>query len=372
MRRLLGGVGLAACTLWMTGCCDEVCNAIDDLKVWIAQNYASCCQDDPGNWSTCLGVMRGDYNEMYRMLVAANIACRNGDEILMRQILRDFYERLLGSQGGAGYGMIDGPLLSGSDIRNTFAAVDLGAMVNISATTGSASNSLVGIDTVYVDTDLYLSAAAGPAAGIKKAQAGDEPLLALGGPQASYLQTSYSFAGGSLAVQVGGVSQTHLLRKGVLRYAEIPHGDSFRFVPTNFKWELTRNGEATTFALDKACPYNEVVFFDAGRGSLRMGVTVDSESRAANRLEWLGTIWVTLPFELGADGSMMIDTGGWEDARVLLPVSDTTDSVLAGLPADEPPPLPNNRDEACADVNQDGIRDGANELINLFDIRDCE
>lgn len=371
IRRICGVLGLLACSAWMTGCCDEVCDAIGDLKVWIAQNYAICCQGDPDNWSDCLGGVQDDYNAMYNMLIAANAACRNGDDTLMRQILRDFYERLLGDQN-AGYQAIEGPLQAGGDIRNTFAAIDIGAMLNVNAATGSAFSSLTSLNTMIVDSDLYLSEAAGPAASIKKAQSGNDPLIALGDPQPSYLQTTYSFTGGSLSVQVDGVTQTHSLNKGVLRYAEVPHGQTSRLVPTSFKWELSRNGTATTLTLDKACPYNEVVFLDATHGSIRVGVTIDSEAEAANRLEWLGALWVTLPFEIVPNGSMLIGTGGWEDARVVLPVSDMSEAVLVGNPAGNPPPLPNNREEACADVDGDGVRDGANELINLFTLGDCD
>lgn len=145
-------------------------------------------------------------------------------------------------------------------------------------------------------------------------------------------------------------------------------------VPSGFKWELSHGGVSTTVTLDPACPYNEVVYTDADHGIVRMGVVVDGESAVVDRLEWLGTVWVTLPFSVNRDGSIDLGTGGWVGSTSLIPLSDIAIAVLAGDGTTPPASLPNSPAEVCADADGNGIRDGADAMNWPFDYYgdDCD
>ena len=375
-RIFLGTIGLAVSSLLMAGCREEDCSALDDLKVWQGQRYEWCCQRGPSDWGGSLGETQKTYNQMYRLLFSARIAGRGGDDLMKRQMLEEFYHILVGrATHGLGYFAIDGPLLSGGDIRNVFAVLEPGDELQIRAISGPPMEALSAVPMMMVGSSAYLQAAVGPAMTIKKNVSGLDPSVVMLDAGAVSLETTYSFAGGSVGVRAGAASQTHTITKGVLRIAEIPDGNASRLVPTDFKWDLSRRGVSTTITLDKACPYNEVIYADEDYGVVRMGVIVDGASDLVDRLEWLGTVWISLPFEVNADGSLLITTGGWSGASGVLPVSNVGLSVLSRDALGGGQTLPNNLEEACADGDGNGIRDGADALINIFDILgndDCD
>ncbi len=345
---------------------------MDDMKVWIAQRYELCCQRSPDSWDSCLDDFGDDYDELYRMLIAANIACRNDNRQLMRQIVDEFYRRLFPDSSGFGYGLVDGVLQGGRETRNVFPVLDIDGEVRVSAVSAPATVLVRDIGTLSVHGTCYLPAAAGPASAIIKARNGFDPLVTVNGSGPGLPETSYSFAGGLVGVRARGVTQQHSIQKGTLRIVGLVSGPETRYVPSEFKWELDRNGEATTITLDRACPFNEVVFDDVDSGTLQMGVVIDSELEAAVRIESMGTVWISLPFVVNPDGSLLVGTDGWAGSTEVFPLSGISEAALANPPLNDPPPLPDNREEACDDVNQDGIRDGANALINLFELSECD
>ena len=342
------------------------------MKVWLAQQYAICCQQPSDDWGGCIDDMGDDYNDLYNMLIAADIACRNNNRELMRQILEEFYRRLFGDRGGQGYGLIEGDLLGGGGIQNVFPVFDIDGEVRISAVSTPSLDSVRRVATLSVHGTSYFAEAAGPASTMIKAQNGFDPLVTVNPTDSGLAESSYSFDGGVVGVRMQGVTQQHAIQKGIFRYVEIVDGPEMRCVPSEFKWELDRNGEATTVTLDKACPFNEVVFESADSGVLQMGVVIDSESEFATRIEAMGTVWITLPFIVNPDGSFLVGSDGWVGATGLFPLSEVSEGALVGPGGGNPPPPPNGRDEACADADGDGVRDGANELINLFDLSDCD
>lgn len=345
--------GVAGACLGLAGCCTAVCDAETDLKTWIALQYENCCGQDAPAWDSGLEALGDDYNELFALLMVADSACRNSNADLRREILQSFYDKLTTT---AAPGLADGTVVrDGARIANLFPALGFDESISVALRSATPTTPLAPDPANATDC---------VADSLPEARPSD----------ASPLVTRYQFApGGRVVLGAGAFNRAHTLRHGELAVAQPDDDGVARTVPVSFKLEFSGNGILTTLTLDPACPFNEVVYADAASGELRMGVRLESDSVYMDRLEWLGTLWMVLPFTIAADGSMTVSTGGLVAGPTVFPVTQQTQAVLLNDPDANPPPLPNNREETCADVNGNGIRDGADEMNNLFSAyRDCD
>lgn len=362
---------LCGTAMGFSGCCDDVCRAYDDLKADLANSYAVCCQTQTDDgWSECIQNAQDRHNQLRDSLIAAEAVCRNDNDDLMRQILEEFYQvlrgRLVDAVGPTG-------LESGQEIANTFVVLGPQDHIDCVLPTTTPITTEVSTQTMLVDNIRYPLESAGVAieAATKLSDDGAPPLTA-NEPSADYPAQIWQFdQSGTVHVLAGPYDRTLSVQNGSLKATSFSDAQQTRNVPTAFKLALAGGGITATIQLDPTCPYNELVLDAQGTGWLGMGVDLTSNSAALSRLDMLGTFWMKLPIQQLSNGELLIDTQGWTVGTEVFPIQSTTMSIVTGQ-SSAIFDLPNGRDEACADTNENGIRDGADELINNYDqFTDC-
>ena len=124
-------------------------------------------------------------------------------------------------------------------------------------------------------------------------------------------------------------------------------------------------GQTITLDLDRTCPYNVLRVDANGNGALCVALTVDSNSPALVGFIQIGsTIYFELPVQVAKDWSAIrIHADASVPGHLLTP----TDPVaLAG--ADNPSSAVNAEDP-WADTNENGLPDGADEVIYAINSR---
>lgn len=351
----------------LSGCCDDVCDAADDLKANVAAGYAICCQteSEEAGWSDCVQDANSRNQDMRDTLLAAQAACENGDNDLMEELLRDFYQILRGRIVEA-----VGPtaLRSGNPIANTYVILEPTDQISIAFTALSTISSVVKTQPMLVNGELYTAESGGVAI---EAQT----LLSVDGvaPAASILPVmnmdaqQYQFdPSGSITVLAGPFERTLGVVKGRLTITELLSGDQSKLVPTDMVLTLQGDGITTTLTLEETCPYNELVLDANGDGYLGMAVSLSSASEALTRISQLGAFWMMLPVSEDVTGQLVFDTSGWSIGTEVFPIQPATMAIALGQTGNAGS-LPNGRDESCADADGNGIRDGADEIINIYD-----
>ncbi len=371
MKKPLFSTLCAGICLGLAGCCDDVCDAYGDLKVDIANNYAVCCQtgtDD--DWNECIQDAQERHNELRDTLIAAEAACRNNQNDLAEELLRDFYELLRGRITEA-----VGPvaLRSGNAIVNTFVILEPTDLIDFAMTAEFSTSSIQKIQPFLVDGVRYSAESAGIAieAATLYSDDGNPPVSSIE-PFTEATANLYRFhSSGQISVSTDPYDRTLSVIKGDLTITDYSADGVTRLVPTNFAMILQGDGMTVTLTLDQTSPYNELVLDDTGNGYLGLTVSLNSQSQGLNRLNNLGSFWMILPASQNTQGDLTFNTNGWTIGTDIFPLQPATLAVTTGQTG-ELPSLPNGREESCADVDGNGIRDGADELINNYDnLTDC-
>lgn len=352
----------AGAAISMTGCCDQVCDALDDLNAHIAFAYAGCCQVGGDGWGQCVQNAVTQTNQLRLILIQAEAACRSGQDELVEELIRDFYQIL---RGRLVEGIGPTALRSDGAIVNTYKVLDPTDTVSITMSATPIGAAQASIQTVSVAGITYLSTASGTAIEAHGQIHPSEPLPAavaqpmpVGGVTVDHL----AFSGGQLEVQTGIVQATLAVRAGTLSVVEIDDNEP-RLVPTAFSLDLDGPLAKARVQLDPSCPYNGLFIDQNGQGSLRVAVTFQSPVEALSRFVNLGSFWMVLPVEQQPDGSLNFDTDGPASGTTIFPVQDSTLAILLGNV--DPAGVPNGQEKACADSDNNDIRDGADELINI-------
>ncbi len=353
---------------------DEICQAERDLWANIANGYGLCCQESPDDRSWGDRVQSAHVrNERLRWLIS--VARMPGMEkqigIEKGESLRAFYDLLHGRLVEA-----IGPTGNkpGNSIANTFAILEPTDLISVALSAVLTDTNPAKAQPMLVNGDLYSSESAGVAI---EAQT----LMSVDGsaPSASILPVintvadQYQFdSTGSLSVLTGPYEWTLGVAKGRLTVTELLSGDLSKLVPTDMVLTLQGDGITATLTLDETCPYNELVLDVNGDGYLGMAVSLSSESDALARVSQLGSFWMVLPVSQDAAGGLVFDTAGWSIGTEIFPIQPATMAIVMGETGASND-LPNGRDESCADADGNDIRDGADEILNLYDnLSDCD
>lgn len=366
-------VALIATTLVaLSGCCDGVCDAYDDLKADIANNYEVCCQTTTGDdWSSCIQDAYARHTQLRDTLLAAETACRNDDNDLMREILEDFYNilrpRLVEAIGPTG-------LNRGSPIANTFIIFKPSDQVDLILPTAPSTTTLLSMQTMRVNEIRYPLSSAGIAIEAEtKLSTDGTPPLTVNEPQDTYIADIYQFdQSGAVHVLAGSYDRTLTVSKGSLTVVDLSDAQGARLVPTAMKLVLSGDGISATLALDPTCPYNELSLNANGHGWLGVGVDLTSNSQALHRLDMLGTFWMHLPVRQLSNNSLIFDTDGWAVGTSVFPLQPATIAIATGQ-SHALNDLPDGQAEVCVDTNGNSTRDGADAIINNYDqYTDCD
>jgi hypothetical protein len=133
---------------------------------------------------------------------------------------------------------------------------------------------------------------------------------------------------------------------------------------TAFDGSAVAMGQEIVFALDPAFEFSEIKVDGAGNGRLGVVVKVTSPSRAlAGFVEIGGTFYLSLPIEVSGD---------WSEARIRLDRTISGDQFMPTMAAvlegaDGDMGLAKIADRPCMDQNANGVLDGAEEQIRVFE-----
>lgn len=362
---------IAGTSLLLGGCCDEVCDALDDMNAHIAFQYAACCQAGGDTWGTCVTNAAGQTNQLRAILIQAETACRNGQRDLARQLLREFYQLLRGQ-----ITEVIGPgqqVPRGDSIFNTYKAMHPDELIAIDLTGTPTGTTTISVPTMSVGGVSYLNAASGPAVqAFIMLNPSDPAPIAVAEPEpvGGRVVSHYAISAGTIGVDLGVVDETMTIDGGTASFVSI--GSDGRMVPTAFSLDLQNSTMKLGIRLDPSCPYNGLWLDANGEGHFRAAVSFQTSREELFRLVHLGPFWMEVPVSKSAStGVLTFSTGGLVSGTAVFPVQESTLSVLQGQAGTAG--LPNGQAESCADADNNGIRDGADELININNMHasDC-
>ena len=360
---------VAGTSLLLGGCCEEVCDALNDLNAHIAFQYAACCQAGGDTWGTCVTNAASQTNQLRAILVQAETACRNGQRDLARQLLREFYQLLRGQIAVA----IGPSQLRDGSIRNTYRVLHPDELISIQLAATPIGTTTTSVPTMSVDGVSYLSAASGPAvqAFIMLNPSGAVPVaVAEPEPVGGRVVSHFAISTGAIRVDLGLVDETMTIDGGTASFVSI--GSDGRVVPTAFSLDLQNAGMKLGVRLEPSCPHNGLWLDENGEGHFRAAVSFQTSSEALFRLNELGPFWMEVPVSRdAATGVLTFSTGGLVSGTMVFPVQESTMSIVLGQVGTLT--VPNGQAESCADADNNGIRDGADELININNMHasDC-
>ncbi len=351
---------------------DEICQTERDLLANVANGYGLCCQElfDDRAWGDCVQSANMRNKRLHGLISIANkpemekrIGIKKGES------LRAFYDLLRGRLVEA-----IGPtvLRSGNPIANTFVILEPTDQISVSMSAALTGTNPVKTQPMLVNGELYSAESGGVAIEAQTLMSADGSV-----PSASMLPVINTIAeqyqfdqSGSIEVLTGPYDQTLSVMKGRLTITELVAEGQSKLVPTDMVLILQGGGIDVTLTLDETCPYNELVLDANGDGYLGMAVSLNSASSVLARVSQLGSFWMVLPVSQDAFGGLVFDTAGWSIGTEVFPIQPATMAIVMGQTGASNG-LPNGREESCADTDGNGIRDGADEIINIYDTYDA-
>ena len=199
---------------------------------------------------------------------------------------------------------------------------------------------------------------------------GGQPIGVILGPDASQALTSCTYSiNGSVPLEAKFGEELAGTLSGSVSLAVLDvGGQAMAALPTDANLSATFQGQTVKFTLEKSSPFNSLRANVQGEGTLGLVMKVDSKSPMLAASMYMGqTMYFEVPVTVAPDWqSFTVAVASTRSGRLLTPVDD--DVLLAADGRFEP----RVTNTPCADDNNNGIRDGAEEQINAIDSQlDC-
>lgn len=322
MMCLMASLLFGGCASFTPSCCERnTCENLRVVETAIASGYAACCKKDGDARVECLSAVGEDVQSLLGLILAAQIACQNEEDAVARDIIRDLKDTLKTLTGRPAIQVIS---KVGERVENSVVLFGRNDWMSLSATllpeTGEASP-----DTIESCEFHFASAT---------------PLrIRFGQDIAGTIDGTVSLA----RLEASGETQ-----KGR---------------PTGVDVRVRMLGQTVTLTLDKSSPFNSLETNQQGVGALSLALTVDSESSGLASSVYMGeTYYFCIPVTVAADfssvrfelTSAMAGNLYTPSSEASLNAADESSSVAIG-------------GDPCADLDSNGIRDGADEVIRAIE-----
>jgi hypothetical protein len=343
-------------------CCQrQACENLRFLYGHIAGGYAACCQKPAEQQESCFDSLNSKVSETQSLILQAKMACDSGNNDLVRDSIKKIRDLWVPkivqlSSGAVVNQMVAFGHQDWLQIDTTMPQVDQGC--------SSTTLALVGGQLVNPEATgnaAELSRSSTPGVG------GAEPVLVFPANAAqSYTTCTYRMpAGASFNARFGEVYNGIALSGtvSVAQTAPFPTAGSAQVgVPTQTSMVVSYLGQKLSLDLDKTSPFNHLTVNAGGEGTLGVALTLESSSPALIGMVQVGsTIYFALPVAVAPDwSSLRILAGPGTPGSTITP---TDPIILAGADTTFAAIVPSSR---CADDNNNGIRDGAEEVINAI------
>ena len=357
---LLGG-----CTVAPQSCCEQhTCENLRVLKTSIAAGYARCCQQEGPTRAECLNKVGNSTQSILALILQAQIACQSGDAELARDILRAIKEALRIIAGATAFQSID---KVDGQVENSVALMGKRDWISLSATLPRGDGSACKSETVAVVGTMTVNAeAAGTTTELLDAGAGI-PTAALVIPaEAANALVSCEFAfpiDTPTTIRFGQTLTATV--NGTLNLAPLPAQQGVTSaLPTGVDLRIRCLGQTVTATLDQTSPFNRLEVDAEGVGYLGLALRLDSKSSGLSGSVYVGeTFYVRFPVSVGANwSSIRFNLSEQMQGALYTPTSART---LAAADGESHVAIGG---DPCADIDGNGIRDGADEVLRAISI----
>lgn len=357
------GAGAWGCTA--RSCCERrACQDIRFLKAQIGMNYAMCCQGPAEERSKCLSDLQDKANATLSLILTAKQACDNNNNALLRETIQRIRDLWLPKVIKTATGQVVNQMVA-------FGSQDY---LVLDTTLPRLPDSCTPVTVSIVGGAVVNAEATGRAAEDNRALSPEavDPEVALVVPSnatTTYNACTYAVpANTTFNMRFGGAVLNGLSLSGTIAVAQTAAafpavGVGPVGLPTDVSLTASFLGQKITLDLDKTCPYNVLRVDASGNGALCVALTVDSDSPDLVGFVQIGsTIYFELPVQVAGDWSAIrIHADASIPGHLLTP----TDPVA--LAAADGPSSAVIAEDPCADANENGIRDGADEVIHNID-----
>lgn len=351
---LLGGF-----TLQAESCCEkDLCSNTRFLQSMIARSYSKCCNMPADQQDACLITQESKTIETEQLILAAKIACDNGDDELARDIIRQLRDlwapKPKATENGA--------------VLNEMIALGKRDWVNLDMTMARSPAPCQPVTVGIVDGQVVNAEATGAATEetpeAVTSGAGLATVVPSTGPQ-PMLSCEYQVpAGTSMGIRFGeefpnlGMVGSISIVKLATAFPE--SGVAKVGLPTNVHFQVSALwGASLAFDLDRASPYNKLEVDSSGNGTLGVALKLTSTNRYLTGLVQVGsTIYFTFPVSVATD---------WSTIRIhadpTMPGNTITPTFPEILAVDDIHGTRPAGGDRCADEDGNGIPDGADQEI---------
>lgn len=365
-RKFILGLALfIAAVGWSTAaesCCErQMCQNLRALKPHIAWGFEDCCQRPTNELRySCLQELSTRVNEAHGHILAAKIACDEGDNDLMREHLRRVRDLLL-------------PKIiknANGQIYNTMVALGRNDWMALDTTLTLAPQDPCKSVTMTVASQGVVNAEATGKAVEEEGASASVAVVVPAASAQSYTTCTYVVPPGTTFDLRFGDEYHGVTIAGAIDLARtnpaIPEsGSVVAAIPTDVQLTLSKYGRKARLTLDKTSPYNAMRIDAQGNGVLGVALNLESDSSDLVGLVYVGaTIYFEFPVEVNsAWTSVRLNVPRTRPGNELTPAEELT-LIAADGPLSPPPPIDS---DICGDVNGNGIRDGADRQSYAID-----
>lgn len=346
-------------------CCERnMCNNMRVVKTAVAAGYATCCQREGDARATCLNNLGTNTQTLLGQVLAAQVACQNGDDALLRDIIRDMKDtikRLLEKNAFQAIAQ------NGTRVENSIVGFGRRDWIELSATLSLPAGQSCKTQTVALVGDKVVNPEATGKVSELEAENGQGASLALVIPADAanaLVSCQYQFPNNTPVSVRFGEEFSGTINGTISLAALSTTNGTYLALPTGAELKVGASGQSITLTLDKTSPYNKLEADANGTGFIGMALTVDSKSSSLAGCIYMGeTFYFRLPVQVAPQwSSVSIHLTRTMQGHQYTPVADLVltaaegVSTLISLPTDP-----------CVDTDGNGIRDGADEVNKAID-----
>lgn len=319
-----------------------------------------CCQMSGTAQDACFTDLNEKVQETQTLILTAKIACDNSDDELLKDTINRIRDIWLPK-----------PKPVGGVVLNEMIALGRTDWLNLDVTLSRSNSPCVPVTVALIGDQVVNAEATGAASDetIEAAVTGEvaATVVSATGNQA-YQACSFVIPSGTTLDMRFGEEFSNLAMSGSIAVAQTSpvfpsSGVATVGLPTNVHFTITKWGETLKLDLDKTFAHNKLEVDVNGNGTLGVALKLTSNSKYLSGLVQVGsTIYFTFPVQVAAD---------WTSIRILanpmIPgnqITPASDVMLEG--ADGSFGLLSVPTGRCADNDANGVRDGADEVINAI------
>lgn len=360
-------ITLATSTLFMGGCCDscgkQMAQILKTAYLLFAERAQACCARSltPEETSACVRERQETLDEALALALAAHVACNQGDQELMRRIIGQIVNRILGPNSPILPGNPSAPMSrADGSMYNPLPLFGCGDSLGLNGF-ALPDNEWKPKTTAIVNGQEVLPEAAGKAA-VKDRETGrvhgaaTTHILLESEPQAS------KFAGYTIAenseLRFGDGLLSETFRFGgsfsISAFKQLANGDVIS-IPGDAEFTLTGTDGSIVVSLDKAQPANRIVVGPDNLGRFEASFVV----RGTEDFDFLPAlyekVWLQIPIAIDAN-DLSIDFGA-------LGAVAGCDLAPYANPVSPVGPAQDGFPQACDPIDTDG--DGVDDTTRI-------